>query len=348
LYLGLAARPGLWNNVQVRLARRSLLIGSALWPLAVRAEDVVEPDFQARWLAGLEPPKAFEASAEWRSYAQTENDRWAASAARIKAMEDWSAKELASLVPADRPVLYPFAGPDALHAIALFGRSKRLFLIGLEGVGQLPDPRQAPAAGFFSRLGTSQAYIHRLGFFRTQEMASDYSKSGVLPSIVGTVVRLGGKITSVRGGRIDYANRAGEARRIDYVSADLANAGLKAQTQLIADIHGLAPYVTFVKAGMYLLGESRFSYLRQTLLDESATIVQDDTGLPLKYFDSKWAMRFYGAYEAPPPAYTDRAEDALKTALEHRSVAALPFGIGYHVQPAKACLTVATAARGDK
>jgi len=305
-----------------------------------RAEEAIDPDHQARWLAGLEAAKAPapEPTAEWRAYAQTENDRWAASAARIKAMEDWAAKELS----ADQTILYPFAGPDALHAIALFGKAKRIFMLGLEGVGSLPDPRQAPAAGYFSRLGASQADLHRLGFFRTQEMASDYSKSGVLPSIAGSIVRLGGKITSVRGGRIDWTNKAGEARRIDYVAADLSNAALKNQTQLIADIHGLAPYVTFLKAGMYLLGESRFSYLRQTLFDESATIVQDDTGVPIKHFDPKWALRFYGAYEAPPPAYADRAQDDLKDALEHRAVSALPFGFGYHVQPAKACLVIAT------
>lgn len=345
----------LWKNLKVRVGRRPLLVGAVIGglfrPRLARADDAVDPDAQARWLAGMEPPKAFEASAEWRSYAQTENDRWAASAARIKAMEGWAAKELAPRVPADRPVLYPFAGPDALHAIALFGAVKRLFLIGLEGLGALPAPSQPPAVGYFARLGASQADLHRLGFFRTQEMASDFSKSGVLPAIVGAIVRLGGKITSVRGGRVDWTNKAGEGRRLDYVAADLANTGLKAQTQLVADIHGLAPYTTFVKAGMYLLGESRFSYLRQMLLDESATIVQDDTGVPLKYFDSKWAMRFYGAYEAPPPSYADRAQEDLKTALEHRSVAALPFGLGYHVPPSKACLVLATssaAARSTK
>lgn len=339
----LASLPGLWNKERM-LGRRPLLIGGAL-ALATRAAHAEESafDFQARWLAGMDPPRAFEATSEWRSYAQTESDRWAASSARLKAMEDWSAKELASLVPSDRPVLYPFAGPDALHAIALFGRAKRIFLLGLEGAGTLPDPNVAPAAGYFARLGASQADLHRLGFFRTQEMASDFAKSGVLPAIVGTIVRMGGRITSVRGGRVDWTNKAGEARRIDYVAADLANTGLKAQTQLVADIHGLAPYVTFVKAGMYLLGESRFSYLRQTLLDESSVIVQDDTGVPLKHFDAKWAMRFYGAWEAPPPAYADRSEADLKAALERRAVSALPFGIGYHVLPSKAGLLVASA-----
>jgi hypothetical protein len=321
----------------VRLGRRTFLAGAALLPLTARADEAMSIDAEARWLAGIDPPSGFDAGAEWRAYAQTENERWTASAARIKAMQDWSARELT----ATGTVVYPFAGPDALHAIALFASAKRLFLVGLEPIGALPDASHAPAAGYFTKLGASQGDLHRLGFFRTQEMASDYSKSGVLVSVVGTIVRMGGKVTGVSGGRVDWTTKTGDARRLDYVQADLSNAGLRDRTQLIADIHALAPYVSFVKAGMYLLGESRFSYLRQTLLDESSVIVQDDTGLPIKYLDSKWAMRFYGAYEAPPKAYDDRAQPDLETALQHRSLGPLPFGMGYHLQASKACLIVA-------
>src|SRR5207253_531172 len=129
-----------------------------------RAEDLDE-NARVRWVAGLDPPKSFEPSAEWRAYATKEGERWLASAVRIKAMEDWSAKELTA-VPADRPVVYPFAGPDALHAIALFGaKAKRLFLVGLEPVGTLPDASRTPAAGTFTRLGAAQSDLHRLGFF---------------------------------------------------------------------------------------------------------------------------------------------------------------------------------------
>ena len=332
----------------MRFGRRSLLaFGAALaFARPARADDAAE-DARARWLAGIDPPTAFEASGEWRAYAQTENDRWLATNKRIKAMTDWSAKELAA-VPADRAVVYPFAGPDALHAMALFGRSKRVFMVGLEPVGTLPDATKAPATGYFTRLGGAQSDLHRIGFYRTQEMASDFSKEGVSAAIVGTLVRMGGKIGSVTLAqtpaslRVDWKTRDGEARRLDYVQADLANAGLKAQAQLIADIHGLAPYVTFVKAGMYLLGESRFSYLRQTILDESSIIVQDDTGLPVRSFDSRFSLKYYGAYEAPPPAYDDRAQPELKAALDKRSAGLLPFGFGYHVQANKACMIVAT------
>lgn len=349
-----AACARLWKNDGVRLSRRPLLLGAVAALGAsgggrARAEEAGESP-RARWLAGIDPPRAFEPSGEWRAYAQAETERWATTATRLKAMEDWSAKELTA-VPLDRPVLYPFAGPDALHAVALFGKARRLFLVGLEPVGALPDPSKAPPAGYFARLGAAQADLHRLGFFRTQEMASDFAPAGVLAALVGTIVRLGGTVGAVQIGasppsaRIDWTNKAGDARRLDYVQADLSNAGLKAQAQLVADLHALAPYVTFLKAAMYLLAEPRFSYLRQTLLDESAVILQDDTGVPLRHFDGRWAMRFYGAYEAPPPAYADRAEGDLKAALEHRSVAALPFGFGYHVQPTKACIVLATKGR---
>lgn len=335
----------------VRFCRRSLLLGGAALAFTRRAaadDPGATEDARARWLAGIDPARAFEPSNEWRAYAQTENDRWLATGKRVKAMQDWSAQELAA-VPSERAVLYPFAGPDALHALSLFARSKRIFMVGLEPVGTLPDATKAPASGYFARLGAAQSDLHRIGFYRTQEMASDFSKEGVSAAILGTLVRMGGKIGSVSTGtsppslRVDWTSRSGEPRRLDYVQADLANVGLKAQSQLIADIHALAPYVTFIKAGMYLLSEARFSYLRQTLLDESAVVVQDDTGIPIKAFDSRFALKYWGAYEAPPAAYDDRAQPELKSALEHRSAGPLPFGFGYHVAPAKACLVVATA-----
>ena len=41
---------------------------------------------QARWLAGLAPLPGIEPSAEWRAYAQAENERWQSSQSRVKAM----------------------------------------------------------------------------------------------------------------------------------------------------------------------------------------------------------------------------------------------------------------------
>jgi hypothetical protein len=144
--------------------------------------------------------------------------------------------------------------------------------------------------------------------------------------------------------RIDWTTATGKARRLDYVQADLANAGLASAPALVASVHALAPYVTFVKAAMYLLAEARFTSLRQALLDDSAIVVQDDTGVPFRAFDERWATRLYGRYEAPGAPFEERVQPALRAAFERRA-AALPFGIGYHVQPARSNLLVASKGR---
>lgn len=347
--------------LSVRLHRRQTLQAGLIcgvlapflsYPRAAFAEGS-SADTQARWLAGLAALPGIEPSAEWRAYAKAENERWQLSLPRIKAMQDWSAKELAPLMPPEHTVFYPFAGPDALHALALFGGARRIVLVGLEPVGAIPELGNPVPAGFFGRLGSALGDVHRLTFFRTHEMSTDFEREGVLAAIVASVARMGGTVSSVQGvqsggappsARIDWSTSAGQPRRLDYVQADLANAGLKQVAAFAATIHGLAPYVTFVKAAMYLLAEARFSSLRQTILDDSSIVLQDDTGIPFRHFDERWATRFFGRYEAPGAPFEERLQPTLRTAFEQRA-SALPFGIGYHVQPSRSNLLIASKGR---
>jgi hypothetical protein len=289
---------------------------------------------------------AREPSAEWDAYAKAEDERWSAIQTRLKSIQEWTARELGPLVPADRALFYPFAGPDALHAIAMFPGAPRLLLVGLEPVGTLPDPR-SPAGGTFSRLGTALSDLHRLTFFRTREMQADFKKDGVLGAIVATVARLGGKVSSVAtsssppSARIDWTTTEGKARRLDYVQLDLANASLKNETAFVAGVRALAPYVTFVKAAMYLPAQARFSYVRQMITDDSSLLVQDDTGVPFRHLGSGWAMRFFGRYETPVSPFEEFEQADLRSAFEHRAVGAMPFGIGYGVEAKRSNLLVA-------
>lgn len=333
----------------MRLLRRQALLAlgtSFVLVRTARADDAAT-DVQARWVAGVTAPK--DGSAEWDAYAKAEDERWTALKPRLDAIKEFQAKSLAPILPAGRAVFYPFAGPDALHAIALFPSAPRVVLVGLEPVGTLPDPKQ-PAAGTFVRLGAALADLHRLTFFRTHEMQADFKKDGVLAALVATVVRMGGKVSSVTtasgppSARIDWTDASGSARRLDYVQLDLANASLKNEAQFVADVHALAPYVAFVKAAMYLPAQARFSYLRQALLDDAAVIVQDDTGIPFRHFDSKWAVRLYGQYEKPVTPFEEFEQSDLRSAFEKRAVGKLPFGIGYSVEAKRSNLLVATKA----
>jgi predicted component of type VI protein secretion system len=340
----------------VRLSRREALrSGLVLGSLAIvgSASSALAGDSpvsaQARWLAGVAPLPGIEPGAEWQAYAKAENERWVASQARVKAMQDWSTREVAPLLPPEPAVFYPFAGPDALHGLALFGGARRIVLVGLEPVGALPEPGQPVPAGFFSRLGAALADVHRLTFFRTLEMSNDFQREGVLGALVATIVRMGGAVSSVQtsttppSARIDWTTATGQVRRLDYVQADLANAGLKgAAAPVVAMVHGLAPYVTFVKAAMFLLAEPRFSTLKQMILDDSSIVLQDDTGIPFRAFDERWATRLFGRYEAPGAPYEERVQPPLRAAYEQRGATPLGFGIGYHVQAARSNLLVAS------
>jgi hypothetical protein len=351
----------------VLLSRRQILLGSVATSFVAgtaRAEDDADAvptgvqstsiEKQARWLAGLEPLSSFEPSVEWRTYAKNEDERWQAAQARVGVMQTWAAKELAPLLLPEHTLVYPFGGPDVLHAMALFGGARRMLLVGLEPVGTLPDLSRPIPSGYFTRLAAANADLHKLTFFRTQEMQNDFQRDGVIATLVATIARMGGRVASVQtittsanvttsSARIEFLNAAGKTRRVDYVQADLANAGLKIHTSLTAMMHGLAPYVTFMKAAMYLPFEARFSSLRQLILDDSAVVVQDDTGVPFRFFvDAKWATRVFGKYETPVTPFEPHTQPDLKSALEKRAVGSVPFGFGYRIEARRSNLIIAS------
>jgi hypothetical protein len=330
--------------------RRDLLLAAALLalPRAARADGgAPSDDAIARWLAGLAPLPGMQATSEWLSYAAAEDDRWARLQPRIRAIRNWSKRELASFVPPDRPILYPFGGPDAVHPLALFDDATHLLMVGLEPVAALPDAYHSVSAGYFNSLGTAMDDLHRLTFFRTHDLRAGMNRVGVLPVLVIAIVRMGGRVTRVSlptGGRasIEWLSSDGRGRRLDYAQIDLASANLSKRSDFVASLRALAPHVTLLKAASYLLGEERFSYLRHLLLEESAVIVQDDTGIPFHDLSAPWATRLYGRYVPPVEPFADRAQPDLESAYARQPSLPLPFGIGYNVFPRNSNLLVAT------
>lgn len=339
------------DNRCVHLSRREALLSGLVSLLPGHASATeASTDAQARWLAGMAPLPGTDRSSEWSAFAKVEDDRWRVTETRVRAMQRWAATELGPLLPADAAVFYPFSGPDALYALALFGTAARFLLVGLEPVGAMPSFAEP---GFFARQAAALADVHRLTFFRTKEMFGGFRRSGVLPALVAIVARLGGRVTGVAtlekpmSARIDWVTAGEKARRLDYVQANLANAGLKSETALVAKLHALAPYVSFLKAAMYLPATARFSYLRRALLDESSVVVQDDTGIAVRDFDATWAMRFYGTYETPVAPYEAYFQPALRDAFARRALGPLPFGIGYHIEAKRSNLLVASRSPGN-
>ena len=68
--------------------------------------------------------------------------------------------------------------------------------------------------------------------------------------------------------------------------------------------------------------------MRELLLNRSATIVQDDSGIPLAYFDAtKWRVQAFGHYAGPIPMFANFNQPRMVELF--RSASPLEFGIGY-------------------
>jgi hypothetical protein len=76
------------------------------------------------------------------------------------------------------------------------------------------------------------------------------------------------------------------------------------------------------------LHSGSFSKIRDFLTANSATILEDDSGIPLAYFDpKKWQLQPFGHYMAPlgifPGTYQPKLSDLF------RQAAPIDFGYGY-------------------
>ena len=66
----------------------------------------------------------------------------------------------------------------------------------------------------------------------------------------------------------------------------------------------------------------------ELLLNRSATIVQDDSGIPLTYFEAtKWRVQAFGHYAGPIPMFANFYQPRMAELF--RSASPLEFGIGY-------------------
>lgn len=269
---------------------------------------------------------------------------------RVARMRDWGGVNL----PAAGVVHYPFGGPDLLHVSALFSHVPNYVLLGLEGVGEVPQLESLPPEEV---LGALPAYRQatqtqlRVGYFITKDMRSDLERSalrGVTPIFLGTIALMGGTVDSVNGisagGKpgveIRFRNGQGSGRRACYISGDLSNSGFNDGYQQWVAAQGRG--ITYFKAASYLMHDDRFSKVRNFYLSNSNAVLQDDSGIPFRHFDQgQWGVRYFGYYDQPIELFAKHAQADLRAAYAANSSSPLPFGSGYHYDAGNANLILA-------
>jgi len=356
------------------LQRRTLIAAVAgLFFLSlspVHAADSASANDTARFLAGMAPaadsPLApLTRDSSWQQHARSFDSAFgrldSGQLARIRA---WSASNLTT---SRSTVFYMFSGPDFLYANAFYPNAKTYVLMALEPVGTVPDltTLRGSLAPNLYHLHSSISTLLSHTFFITHRMRSDLHVgrvNGALPILYVFLARSGKTISEVtrvrldeegavqpdadslrgnptRGVKIVFAGSDGEERTLYYFSTNLANDGVKS-SKLLKFLETLAPADSLVKSASYLLHSGGFTTARDFLIANSAAMVQDDSGIPLRYYDpKKWDLQPFGRYLGPIGVFPGRYQHEY-AALFRRS-RSIDFGIGYRWRPSESNVLLA-------
>ncbi|TGE20254.1 hypothetical protein E5K00_19785 [Hymenobacter aquaticus] len=147
-----------------------------------------------------------------------------------------------------------------------------------------------------------------------------------------TVQKPGLKV--VPGVEVKLRSKEGIEKTVVYLSADLSDWKLGVtQEAALKYVRSLGPLTTYVKSATYLMHKSYFSKVRNLILERSNYVLQDDSGIAMKYFrPADWRFTYYGTYKRPINLFAKQYQPVLTQAYAdslHRP-RPLPFGTGYN------------------
>lgn len=324
-------------------------------------------DDYAKFLAGVPlapgaPLAGLQADSGYRAHAAAFEKMWARYNERyFSPMRVWSAAELAPRIPATAPVFYFFGGPDAISPLAFFPDAPDFILGGLEPVGSVP----APASLNPQTLSDSQAKLRKstdvimsFGFFITKDMRAELEAGefkGVTPVMLVFLAMSGCEVLDVSyfgvradGSIEDYGTHQRQAKgelpgvritfrknalstpqRMHFVQANVADDSLHGNSGVLRWAEGFGEGNVYLKAASYLLHESYFSKIREFLIGRAVSVLQDDSGIPLTFFqDGRWRCWFFGSYAGTLDIFKQYHQPDLIGAFRTGGVP-LAFGTGY-------------------
>jgi hypothetical protein len=351
----------------LHLLALSCLLGTpALAAPPRESHDAAALNSVARQLAGVDSTAQDQA---YQTHAKAMQKAWKqVDQTRLLKMRTWAKRELGALEK-ETYVFYPFSGPDSLHQITFFPNATTSVLCGLEKVGVLPDlaaltPEER--ATELGRIRSSLTASLNYSFFKTNDMKvdlKDHALGGVLPILYTYAALLGDELKSVEllnldgAGNLVAAGPGASAARLTftvpgstqvhtlvYCSWDLSDHGLKGPGEAFLNFARKGGRnVTYLKSASYLMHSAGFSTIRGFILQNAKAVLQDDSGIPHRFFKAEaWTATPYGAYDAPIRLFKERAQEDLK-ALYGPATKPLGFGIGYQFRGGTSNLALYTA-----
>lgn len=313
----------------------------------------------AQFVSGMNSsvyPLTVDQKAVWRRHSELANAGWSnAQSHYLDPIETWRDRTLDKGGTAN-VAFYPFSGPDAANVLSFFPEAREYLLIGLEPVGCIPAGLADYNASYFSALRRSLDMILTVNFFRTADMEVDFGSAnlrGVLPALLFMVARSGYTVLDVTpvaitkdgavervlngytgetpGVAIRFLDGHRNVRELRYFSLNLIDSRVRRKPGTMKYLAGLPEVDTLIKSASYLLHSPYFSVVRETILAKSRMVIEDDSGIPFRFFDAPtWDVRLYGTYKEPITMFRKWHQVDLESAFaSRRDVRPLGFAIGY-------------------
>ena len=329
-------------------------------PIAVNAELTA----LSKYCGFIDSTFCDDSDAQWNQLNEKIDAYYDKAIPKKEKMSHWRRSNLDSSLT---KLFYPFSGPDFLHADILFPDIDTIVMIGLEPLGELEKlTSNICNPSYRNNLTNSLYMILNNSFFRTNSMAVNYKEhlDGTLPVFLHFFSRNNYDIVNLRKVQIN-ANaqlsyqmncdscfngieysvvKNNKLKTLYYFSENLSDSdylpvgekvnrdGIQKHPEFIQFLRNLNVDITYLKAASYLLHRPYFSTIRDFILEESDMILQDDSGVPIRYLNNEnWDATYFGSYNTPIPLFAERYQKELYDIYNEpgSEINPLDFGIGY-------------------
>ena len=295
----------------------------------------------------------------------------------LSTISTWAAAELKH--DAGETVFYPFSGPDFITSNRFYPKANRHVLVALQKGGRVPKMASFGSGGTYIALKLMKTGMRRFlgnGFFVTSRMDKHFKKGtqleGITPIMMLFAVREGYTIKEDKPIRVkpdgtdvevhpgDHSkrktwnsvrfvlNRAdGSEVLLDYLHLNLLNGNLRKHKHHSQWLAKMAKNRVVLKAASHLMQTKNFTRIRDIILNNAKTILQDDSGVYYTHLARRFEVSLYGDYETPNELFVQK-QTPLKRAFSKRDkVQKLPFKYGYR-KAKGSCLLVGHTRKAAK
>ncbi|TAE47785.1 MAG: hypothetical protein EAZ31_10645 [Cytophagia bacterium] len=282
---------------------------------------------------------------------------------KLSKMRVWRNEELEKINLSTQNLFYPFSGPDFLNAYLLYPECDNYLMFGLEKIGELPKLTEMKGVfltNYLKNVRSAMSEIMSRNYFITKNMSSQisYQLKGVLPILSIFIKRFDNEILSIKkvfiekngkptitslsyqskfnlvtGLQIIFKNKQkNKNQTVYYFSTDVQDNAMVNKPELLTFLQSFPEKSTFIKSASYLLHGANFSTMRNFILNNTKSVVQDDTGIPYQFYNQKnWYVQLFGKYARPVKDFNYGYQTDLANRFNvDKTVKPINFTFGYH------------------